>query len=317
MKRFSSIYANRLTDYVALRRSLGLKFSNQESILYAFDNFLSSDGNDGPITQELVLRFASADSLESEDRCARRYHVVRNFSDYLAAFEPQTPQLDPRALRAVRRRLPAYIFSEKELEQLLTSAKTVSAKNPIRGTTLHAMIGLAASTGLRISEVIHLDRNDVDLQSGVLTINCTKFYKDRMVIVHPTTLDVLREYDVARDVTYPNCDSPAFFISTRRGRFAKHTLRLDFWRLLCQLGIREARGSGPSFHDLRHTFAVRRLVTWYREGEDVQAMLPVLATHLGHAHYSDTAYYLTATAELLELAADRFHSTLRIKEVIS
>ncbi len=317
MKRFSSKYANRLANYVALRRSLGLKFSNQESILHAFDRFLISDGNDGPITQELALRFASADPLASDKRCARYYQIVRNFSDYLATFEPHTPRLDPRALHAVRRRSPAYIFSESELEQLLALAQTVSAKNPIRGATLHAMIGLAASTGLRIGEVIRLDRKDVDLQSGVLTIICTKFYKDRMVIVHPTTLDVLRDYEALRDLTYPHCDSQAFFINTRRCRFAQHTLRLDFWRMLCQMGIREARGSGPSFHDLRHTFAVRRLVSWYREGADVQAMLPILATHLGHAHYSDTAYYLTATAELLGLAADRFHRALQIEEVIS
>jgi integrase len=98
-------------------------------------------------------------------------------------------------------------------------------------------------------------------------------------------------------------------------RFARHTLQMAFWDVTRRVGLREEKGEGPSFHDLRHTFAVRRLVAWYRAGTDVQAMLPALATYMGHAHYSDTAYYITATPELMALAAERRSGSIPDAEV--
>lgn len=173
------------------------------------------------------------------------------------------------------------------------------------------MVGLVASCGLRVSEVVKLDRDDIDLNTGVLTIRRSKFQKDRLVPVHPTTLDVLRNYIPLRDARFPRPATPAFFIQMWGGRFATSTLSLAFHQLACSVGIRQNAGFGPSIHDLRHTFAVRRLVAWYREGKDVQAMLPLLATYMGHVHYSETAYYLTATAELLGLAAERYDAFMK------
>jgi integrase len=128
-------------------------------------------------------------------------------------------------------------------------------------------------------------------------------------------LEVVRNYAAARDAAFPNCKAVAFFINTRQKRFVRNTLQQLFAGIACRAGLRGPKGRGPTFHDLRHRFAVARLVSWYKAGVDVQGMLPALATYMGHAHYTDTAYYLTETAELLALASERYQRWLASKEV--
>jgi integrase len=169
-------------------------------------------------------------------------------------------------------------------------------------------------TGLRISEIVRLDREDVDLKTGVLNVRCSKFNKRRLVPLHRTTLQVVCNCAAARDAAFPNCKAVAFFINSRQKRFARNTLQQLFAGVACCAGLRGPKGRGPSFHNLRHHFATERLVRWYKAGIDVQAMLPALATYMGHAHYTDTAYYLTATAELLALAGERYQRWLARKE---
>jgi integrase len=181
----------------------------------------------------------------------------------------------------------------------------VSALHPLRGQTLYTLLGLLASTGLRSGEALRLNRADVDLARGVLQILRTKFRKDRLVPVHATTREALRAYAVARDLALPRRDSPAFFLSLRGGRWSAGAFGAAFAQARTRAGLDGGVPRTVRPHDLRHRFAVTRLVTWYRAGLDVQARLPVLATYLGHVRYSDTAYYVTGTAELLGVAAER------------
>ena len=308
MTTFHSIFAERLETYVKLRRSLGLKFERQTSALIAFDRHLVARDYEGPLSQELALDFATSKRDGSQRYGASRYQIVRHFSDYLAIFVPSTPQLDPTALSWPAPQPVAHVLSEEDLVVLLDAARNISLRHPTRGITLHAMVGLAASTGLRVGEVVRLDNADVDLDGRgvlVLVIRRTKFGKDRLVPVHASTRDVLRNYAAVRDATFSKRDPPAFFINQRGRRFSEHTLSAAFTELTRRTGLRGDNRKGPTFHSLRHTFAVRRLVEWYRAGRDVQAMLPGLATYMGHVHYSHTAYYLTATAELLVHALSR------------
>jgi integrase len=306
---FKSRFARYLTDYIDLRRRLGFKLESQAAVLRRFDAYVHRRGYRGPLTQSVVLAFATESSTVSRSECWRRYQFVRHFTEYLSAFDPTTPRLDPKALRKVAERPPVHVYTEPEVVRLLREARRVSSKHPIRGVTLHAMIGLAAATGLRIGEVCRLDNGDVDLERGVLTIRRTKFKKDRLVPIHPTVVTMLRRYVMKRDAACRGC-SPAFFISMRSGRFARNTIEGAFKDVAVRAGLRMPTGKGPSFHGLRHRFAVRRLITWYEDGVDVQGMLPALATYLGHARYSDTAYYLNATSELMAIAAARYHGFL-------
>lgn len=310
MTTFRSGFAPYLTRYVELRRGLGFHFVAQTAVLRAFDHFAAARDS-VQLTPQLALDFAAHGGPASAARAARRYHVVRLFADYVATFEPATPPFDPRALTMPRHRPPPHIYSPAELARLLAGTAHLSARHPLRGATLHAMVGLAVSSGLRIGEVAALDRADVDLTTGVLAIRRSKFNKDRLVPVHPSTRAALQQYAARRDAAFPTPRSPAFFLQQRGGRFSKHTIQLSFWELTRAVGLRGATGKGPRFHDLRHTFAVRRLAAWYAAGRDVQALLPALATYLGHGHYTDTAWYLTATPELLALAAARAERAVR------
>ena len=309
--KFRSIFAEHLVNYIQMKQKLGYKYQSQAAILSRFDRYVYEAGYTGLLTQELALDYATANPVITKNEQARKYQTIRHFSNYLATFNPETPPLHPAAITRHKARPPAYIFSEDELVRLMDAAKHVSRLNPLRCTTLHAMVGLAAVTGMRVSEIVNLDRSDVNLNTGVIEVRRTKFQKDRLVPVHPSTLEILRNYAMARDTHFLDCKSNAFFINMWNQRFSKHTLSLAFYNLACTTGIRKNIGQGPHFHNLRHTFAVRRLVAWYRDGKDVQAMLPLLATYMGHVHYSETAYYLTATSELLGLASDRYQTFLQ------
>ncbi len=319
MKSFGSEWADRFSAYVALKRALGFQFERQVEHLHAFDEYLLRNPCREPLTPELVIAFVTEDPQRSQDARARCYRAVRGFCEYLAAFDPQVLCLDPKAVPGPRSRPVHRILTDDQLERILREARQISPWHPIRGVTLHAIIGLAASTGLRISETVRLDRADVDLDTGVLLIRQTKFKKDRYVPTHSTTLEVLRNYAAVRDATYllyqEKHRDPAFFITMRQRRFSRNTLQQSFARAARRAGLREPTGYGTSFHFLRHRFAVKRLVAWYQADLDVQAMLPALATYMGHVNYSSTAYYLTATAELLGLAASRFERALEGAEV--
>ena len=194
-------------------------------------------------------------------------------------------------------------MSDEELGSLILACRRVSPDYPERAAVLTALVGLLASTGLRSGEALRLDRADVDLVNGVLHIRKTKFRKDRLVPVHPTTLTALRDYARHRDAVFPMPRDSAFFLSSRGNRLSPSGLYAAFDAACALAGLDGDKGLRP--HDLRHRFAVTRLAVWHQEKADVQALLPLLATYLGHARYTDTAYYVTGTAELLGIAAER------------
>jgi integrase len=305
MSRFQSIFASHLASYVQLRRQLGLRFAAQEDMLVAFDQHVQQRSYSGPLTEELAREFAMAARDSSSTIPDRRYMVVRHFSEYLATFDPRTPRLDPKALyRALAQPAP-FIFTDEEIESLLCHATKFSHRHPVSNQAFRAMAGLSACTGLRLREVLGLDLSDVDLETGVLVVRRSKFDKDRLVPVHPTTLDVLRAYAAIRGEMPRSAGESAFFLNARSRRFRGDNVCYLFRQLVRKVELHTSPRKPPTFYSLRHTFAVRRLMSWYRAGENVQALLPALATYMGHVHYTSTSYYLTATGELLGVAADR------------
>jgi integrase len=294
--------AAKVEDYIALRRSLGYAFQKQAATLRALARYAAARRHCGPLTRDMAMDFVLSRDLTPDGR-ARSYRVLCRFCDYLAVYDPRTEPLDPRALPRSRAMAPPRILSDEELVALLSASRRVSPRHPRRGLVLPTVIGLLASTGLRSGEALRLDRGDVDLSSGILHVRETKFRKDRLVPVHATTLAALRAYARRRDGAFPAPKDRAFFLSSRGNRLSPSGLTTAF-KAACRLAGLD-RGRRPRPHDLRHRFAVARLAAWHGEGADVQALLPSLATYLGHARYSDTGYYVTATAELLGIAARR------------
>jgi integrase len=173
---------------------------------------------------------------------------------------------------------------------------------------MHAIILLLATSGLRISEALHLTLEDVDLDDGVLSIRQSKFRKSRLVPLSPGTVDTLRRYHRLRVAVAPADPSEAFFVSGRGKAYSTACAQGMFRAIAIQAGLRGPRGRGPRLHDLRATFAVTRLLKWYRDGDNVMARLPLLSTYLGHACVSDTEVYLRITTALLQEANARFHA---------
>lgn len=182
----------------------------------------------------------------------------------------------------------------------------------LRPHTFATRFGLYVATGLRANEALHLHRDDVDLGSGVLTVRQSKFGKSRYVPVHASTQRALKRYATCRDRLVPSPSSPCFFLSDRGARVTYDVLRWTFVKLSHQIGLR-ARGDshGPRLHGLRHRVAIQTLLKWYRCGVDVERQLPQLSTYLGHAHITDTQWYLTATPQLLRYALKRVERSER------
>jgi integrase len=302
MSTFASTVAASVEGYITLHRALGYEFCKQAALLQVFLRYLRSAHARGPLTQALALDFVMSGGATPNGR-AIHYGVIRRFAEYHAAFDARTESLDPRALPRSRAIPPPRILSEEELRSLMEASDRISIDHPFRGRTLATLIGLLASTGLRSGEALRLDRSDVDLAGGVLQIRKTKFRKDRLVPVHATTLAALRHYARRRDLAFPAPKGPAFFISTRGCRLSTAGLYYGFQQACALAGLNTHAAKALRPHDLRHRFAVTRLAEWHRQKIDVQPLLPVLATYLGHARYSDTAYYITATPELLGLAS--------------
>jgi integrase len=182
---------------------------------------------------------------------------------------------------------------------------------PLRALTYRTLIGLLAATGMRTGEACGLDRPDVDLDDGILTIRGTKYQKYRRVPVHPTTVAALRDYAAARDRLCSSVNTSAFLISTRGTRLDRGNLKYTFHPLLEAANIRPLPGRRrPRLHDFRHMFAVSTLLDWYRDDKDVQPRLPLLSTYLGHVDPEATYWYLTGSPELLALVSARLDATL-------
>jgi integrase len=208
---------------------------------------------------------------------------------------PPVGLLPYRSIRA-----KPYLYSDEQIQQLLEAAKAMPTTHSLQPWTHHCLFGLLAVTGLRISEALNLRSSDVDWSEGILTIRDSKFGKSRLIPLHASSLRVLSEYATRRDRVFAKRKTPYFFCSRYDGRLDEGQVRLVFYRISRQIGIRGASASrGPRLHDFRHRFAVQTLLRWHRNGEDVRQRLPILSTYLGHAHVTDTYWYVTATPELM------------------
>ena len=287
-------------DYLTMRRAAGYKLSQEGRMLIGFVSYLEQCGT-GRVTIEAALAWAT------EPRAAPGWHaarlsVVRGFARYLAAVDGRT-EVPPSGLIPSReRRAVPYLYSPGQITAVMGAARRLPS--PLRAATFEALIGLMAVTGLRTGEAMNLDLGDVDLAAGMLVVRCSKFGKDRQVPLHPTTASALNRYTRRRDELCPQPSVPAFFLSGAGTRLNHTNTSKTFTRLLRAAGIPVPPGRHrPRLYDLRHSFAVATLVTWYAQGADVPARLPALSTYLGHVSPATTYWYLRASPELMTAAA--------------
>ena len=292
-------------DYFALRRAMGFKLETVECTLKGFVKFAETQGASF-ITTDLALRWAQKPAQGDPAYCANRLRMVRLFARHCATLDPRTEVLPEGLLPHRSRRKTPYLYSDTEIVRLIEAAKQLPSPTGLRTATFSALLGLLAVTGMRRSEPIALDREDVDLAHGVITVRRGKFGKSRHLPLHPSTQRALERYQSQRDRLCPHPQTPSFFLSEQGTRVSQWALYAAFVKVSRQIGLRgPSDRHGPRLHDLRHSFAVRTIQGWYRDGLDVERLLPRLSTYLGHRHVQDTYWYLSATPELLRYAALR------------
>jgi len=303
----------RVEQYLAERRRLGFELEHMAQSLGRFASYVKARRHCGPLTVELMVSWARQAKGGQGDRAtwARALRMLRPFMRWLQQFVPATEVPDEAIFGPIPGRVTPHIFRDEEIATLVETAGRIGPPSSPRGAVMQTLFGLIACTGLRISEALALLDSDVDLKAGVLTIRRSKFGKSRFVPLDPSTVAALARYRDERRFYVPVAPEQPFFIATR-GSLLGHAIgdrqvHRIFDQLRRQLGWVARGGHGNArIHDLRHSFAVRRLLRWQQEGADIHERLLALSTYMGHAKISNTYWYLTGVPELMQLVGKRF-----------
>ena len=303
-----------IDQYVAFRQALGERFTTNAGILRTFgravgmhvsiaevraDQVSTFLCRGGPVTSAWHVRYSALRGLY-------RYAITRGYAT-VSPLPTVVPKRPPSFV--------PYIYSHEELRRLLGATEETS--HPLRRAkprTLRTILLLLYGAGLRVSEARKLACADVDLALSLITIRDTKFFKSRLVPLGPQLVQVLTDYQAWRQANHPSrSPQSAFFVGPDGARLSRTGLDVAFRRARAHAGIQRQDGARyqPRMHDLRHTFAVHRLLEWYRQGADVQKLLPQLSVYLGHRRLCHTQVYLSMTPELLQQACARFEQYAR------
>ena len=297
-----------LFDYLAVRRSLGFRLARAGKLLAKFVNY-TEERREQHLRISTMLAWATLPVNTHRNWLAKRLSLVRGFASYLHTIDPATEVPPADLLRWQRYRATPYLYSDNEVTALVAAAS--SLRKGYRVLTFQTLVGLLAATGMRVGEALALDRNDIDVTHGVLTIRMTKFGKSRELPVHPSTIEALSRYLCHCDRPRGAASTPAVFVSNTGNRLPYPNVQWTFQQLLHRAGLTQRSSvCRPRIHDLRHRFAIQTMLDAYRRGEDAEARLAVLSTYLGHVNPKATYWYLSAAPELLQLAADRLQRHL-------
>lgn len=300
-----------LEDYLTIRRALGHQLNDAARLLPRFVAWMNISGH-RHVKVVLALEWATLPVINAASTVHNhRMTAVRGFAKYLHGIDA-AHEIPPVGLIPTRKHRPVpYLYSQAEIVALMEAARALPT--PLRAATFETLIGLLAVTGMRVGEAIRLDRDAIDRDNRLLVVHKSKYGKSREVAVQRGTLDALDAYTTIRDRFCPQPSTPAVFVSRTGNRIIYANICQVFSSLRSEVGLTERSGSRrPRIHDLRHSFAVRTLTDWYAQDLDVAPRLAWLSTYLGHAGPGSTYWYLSASPELMALAARRVENTLAV-----
>jgi integrase/recombinase XerD len=302
-------WSSLVNEYVAYRRKLGFALTSDAELLLNFAKFAEKVCHEGPLTTELASQWAQTSIRHTPMTWADRIQRLRGFARYCQRYHALT-EIPPRQLFGVAsRRLVPHIFTQDEMETLLTEANSLRPKGKLRPITCRTLFGLLASTGLRIAEASNLTRADVDLHEGLLTIREAKRHKQRLVPLHSTTVEELRAYIQQRDRIVSKTSLPNFFIfdSETPADPQRMSQALCY---LCRKMDWKTRGEHRRFrmYDFRHYFIVHSFLQFHERGINLHRAVLQLSTYVGHSDVSSTYWYVTGIPEWMNIAAARFRT---------
>lgn len=308
MKKLIPIHL-KVREYLSYRRTFGFALRIEGEQLMNFARFAKKIDHRGSMTLDLAVKWAKASSKKTPLTWARRLEVLRPFAKHLSIDDPKTEIPPQKLFGPAHRRIQPHIFSDDEINALLNSCLEFKSPDGLRPATYYTLFGLIAATGLRISEALNLKMTDVNLNSGILTIRETKFKKSRLVPLHRTVVKVLKKYRSIKDKLKPMPLADTFFISDKETPLIYSTVRHTYSRIIKKLQWKPGpSGLHPRIHDLRHTFACKRLLTWHKKGLDVNNRIAGLSVYMGHAKVSDTYWYLTGIPKLMRILSNKFEN---------
>jgi len=296
-------------EYLSMRRALGFQLRETGRGLLDFVTFMEQH-RASYITQALALAWAQQPVNVQPAHWAQRLSFVRGFAQYRSATDPRTQIPAPGLLPFRPKRARPYLYSNAEIRSLLRAALNMPCRferGELRPWVYYTLFGLLSVSGLRLGEARNLELQDVDLKAAVLTIRGAKFGKTRLVPLHASACKVLADYIGRRERHWgQRLVSSFLFVSSWGNRLDGGDIHRTFYALSRQIGLRGASDShGPRLHDMRHRFATRTLVHWYRSNQDPERKLPLLSAYLGHVHVADTQWYLSGSPELMREAMHR------------
>ncbi len=287
-------------EYLRLRRALGFKLTEHGQILPQLVSYLEA-ADQTTVKSELAIAWARLPEAVQPIQWAHRLSVARGFASYMKTIDPQTEVPPPDVFGARQRRPTPYLWSAQEVCRLLEAARAL--RPSLRAASYEALFGLLAVSGMRVGEALALQRDDVDLDAGVITITDAKFGRQRLIPLHTSATEELRSYADDRDRLCRRPKASTFLLSSVGTALRYCCVRKAFVKLTTEIGLRTATVL-PRMHDLRHRFAVDTLIRLQRSGE-VAGRMPALSDYLGHASPAGTWWYVSAVPELMELTAER------------
>jgi integrase len=292
----TTLMHQRVDEYLRLRRALGFRLRNDGRRLPQFADYLEQHGA-ATVTAAHAIAWAQAPQGARPVTWGQRLTAARGFAAWLRAIDPAT-EVPPKGVFPRPGKRPApFIFSDDDITRLITACG--SLRPALRAATYTALFGLVAVTGIRIGEALAIPAGGIDLDAGLLTVAPAKSRRERILPLHPTTVTALADYAAIRSRSHSA--AATFFVSIR-GTMLLHHCVLNAFRDACALAGIPGRAR---IHDLRHSLAVNTLLDWYRSGEDIDAEMPALPGYLGHVRPDGTYWYISATPELMQLAAAR------------
>jgi integrase len=288
-----------MEKFIREKRACGYRYQRESHELLRLDRFLCKIGLQYPeLPRAVVDKWTAKRVYEKPSNQRLRIIRIRQLALYLRrqgidAYVPETTKASIK-----RMEFTPFIFNHQQVRSIMQVADNLppNSRCPMRHLILPELFRLLYCCGMRVSEVLHLKFSDVDLDAGMLTVRASKFDKDRLVAIAPSMAVRLRKY---ASVVGKGDPSAIFFPNPDGKPYSKETIYNLFRQFLWKCRIPHGgRARGPRLHDIRHSFAVHKLESWYRQGEDLNIKLPLLAAYMGHKNLVSTQWYLRLTPEI-------------------
>lgn len=292
-------------SYLLERRQLGYSLISEGHYLQNFALFTERE-RATTLSVSLALRWANLAPSGSDIAIARRFSILRPFSRYLSCRGYDSVLLPTHFVGPTHRRLSPFIFHDSDIVRLMAASDKLIPLNGLRPDTIKTLVGLLVASELRPGEAVRLQTEDVNLNKGVLTILNSKGWKQRVIPISPTTKMALQAYSERRKALNPLSQTGFFFEFDNCQPLNINSADYAFKVIRKAIGLPvKLNGQQPRLYDLRHTFVCRRVIDWYRTGENINNHIAQLSHYLGHKKVSDTYWYITAIPELMACAANK------------